>query len=168
MNLLPCYKECFFCGPDGDGLKMKIRFKDGTVFCDFILAAKFQGYDNVAHGGIVAGILDEVMWWTIFLETKKICLTRKLDTEFLRPVYCGVSYTVKGKLLHEERGSIHVSAIIEDSHGKKTARGNGLFRIAKQATPGTFATKLDFSHVSDQIKDMFLAAKKPDDLIGKE
>ena len=34
---------------------MKIQFKDGTVFCDFILAAKFQGYDNVAHGGIVAG-----------------------------------------------------------------------------------------------------------------
>ena len=160
MNLLPRYKECFFCGPDGDGLKMKIQFKDAIVFCDFILAAKFQGYDNVAHGGIVAGILDEVMWWTIFLETKKICLTRKLDTEFLRPVYCGASYTAKGKLLHEERGSIHVSAIVEDTHGKVAARANGLFRVAKQIAPRQFATKLDFSHVSDQIKDMFLTTLK--------
>ncbi len=160
MNRLPCYKECFFCGPDGDGLKMKIQLKDGVVFCDFTVANKFQGWDNVAHGGIVTGILDEVMWWTIFAETGKICVTRRMEAEYLRPLLCGVPYRVTGKMLHQERGSIHVSANIEDTHAKTVARGKGLFRVARHIPHDAFATKLDFSHVSPEIKEMLLKAAK--------
>ena len=160
MSLLPCYKDCFFCGPHGDGLKMLIQFKDGTAFSDVVLDAKFQGYDNVAHGGIVTGILDEVMWWTIFAAAGKVSVTRKMETEFLRPVYCAASYRVEGKLLDQRHGNIYVSGVIEDSHGKVAARGNGLFRPAKHITPGALATKLDFGHVSPDMKEMLLAALK--------
>jgi acyl-coenzyme A thioesterase PaaI-like protein len=158
MGLLPCYKDCFFCGPHGDGLKMLIQFKDGAVFSDFTLDAKFQGYDNVAHGGIVTGILDEVMWWTIFALTGKITVTRRIDTEFLTPVYCSTAYRVKGKLLDQRHGNIYVSAAIEDGHGKAASRGNGLFRTARHTTPAELAAKLDFSHVSSDMKEKFLAA----------
>ena len=160
MSLLPCYTDCFFCGPHGDGLKMLIQFKDGAVFSDFVLDAKFQGYDNVAHGGIVTGILDEVMWWTIFAVAGKISVTRKMDTEFLRPVYCAAPYRVKGKLLEQRHGNIYVSGVIQDSHGKVAARGNGLFRPAKHITPDALTAKLDFGHVSADMKEMFLAALK--------
>ena len=160
MSLLPCYRDCFFCGPHGDGLKMHIQFKDGSAFSDFALDAKFQGYDKVVHGGIVTGILDEVMWWTIFAGIGKISVTRKMDTEFLRPVYCAASYRVKGKLLDERHGSIYVSGVIEDSHGEVTARGKGLFRPAKHITPDALAAKLDFSRVSPEMKEMLLAALK--------
>jgi acyl-coenzyme A thioesterase PaaI-like protein len=160
MSLLPRYKECFFCGPDGDGLKLKIQLKDGAVFSDFIVAPKFQGYDNMAHGGIVAGVLDEIMWWTIFVETRKICFTRKMETEYLTPVYCGTPYTVRGTLLGQRHGSMRVSAVIEDAEGKAIARGTGLFMEARNVTPGAFSTKLDFNHVSHEIKDMFLATLK--------
>jgi acyl-coenzyme A thioesterase PaaI-like protein len=160
MSLLPCYKDCFFCGPQGDGLKMLIQFKDGAAFSDFALDAKFQGYDDVAHGGIVTGILDEVMWWTIFAAAGKISVTRKMDTEFLRPVYCATSYRVTGKLLDQHHGNIYVSGIIEDSNGKVAARGNGLFRPAKRIIPGELAKKLDFSHVSPDMKEMLFAALK--------
>ena len=160
MNLLPCYKDCFFCGPHGDGLKMHIQFKDGSAFSDFALDPKFQGYDKVVHGGIVTGILDEVMWWTIFAGIGKISVTRKMETEFLRPVYCAAPYRVKGKLLDERHGSIYVSGAIEDSHGEVAAKGNGLFRLAKHITPGALAAKLDFSHVSPDMKEMLLATLK--------
>ncbi len=160
MSLLPCYKDCFFCGPHGDGLRMLIQFKEGTVFSDFALDAKFQGYDKVAHGGIVTGILDEVMWWTIFVVAGKISVTRKMDTEFIRPVYCATAYRVKAKLLEQRHGNIYVSGAIEDNHGKVAAKGNGLFRPARHIMPGELAAKLDFSHVSPEMKESLLVALK--------
>jgi acyl-coenzyme A thioesterase PaaI-like protein len=156
MSRLPCSKDCFFCSPEGDGLKMKIELTDGAVFCDFTVAAKFQGWEDVAHAGIVTGIMDEVMWWTIFAETRKLTLTRKLETEFLRPVYCGKPYRVHGTLVRQEHGNIHVSATIEGQDGKAAARGHGLFRVARNIAPSAFATKLDFSHVSPEMKEMLL------------
>lgn len=158
MSLLPCYKDCFFCGPHGDGLKMLIQFEDGSAFSDFVLEPKFQGYDDIAHGGIVTGILDEVMWWTILVAAGKISVTRKIETEFLTPVYCATSYRVRGKLLEQRHGNIYASGIIEDTQGKVAVRGNGLFRPATHTTPGELAGKLDFSHASRKMKEMLLAA----------
>jgi acyl-coenzyme A thioesterase PaaI-like protein len=157
MSLLPCYRDCFFCGPHGDGLKLHIQFKDGSAFSDFSLDGKFQGYDKVAHGGIVTGILDEVMWWTIFAGAGKVSVTRKMETEFLTPVGCAVPYRAKGKLISQRHGNMYVSGTIEDSHGKVAARANGLFRAARHIAPGELLAKLDFSHVSPEIKEMLLA-----------
>lgn len=160
MSRLPCYKNCFFCGPEGDGLKMKIEFTDGVVLCDFTVEPKFQGWDDVAHAGIVTGIMDEVMWWTIFAETRKLTLTRKLETEFLRPVYCGKPYRVRGKLVRQEHGNIHAEATIEGEDGKTAARAHGLFRVARNIAPSAFADKLDFSHVSQEMREMLLSDAK--------
>ncbi len=160
MSLLPCYKDCFFCGPHGDGLKMRIRFEDGCAFSDLVLDAKFQGYDRVAHGGIVTGILDEVMWWTILAVAGKISVTRRMETEFLTPVLCAVPYRVKGTLLSQRHGNMYASGVVEDGEGKVAVRASGLFRTARHTTPGELAAKLDFSHVSPEMKDMVLAALK--------
>ncbi|HVN24041.1 MAG TPA: PaaI family thioesterase [Syntrophorhabdales bacterium] len=158
MNLLPSYTDCFFCGPHGDGLKMRIQVKDGTIFSDFALDPKFQGYDNLAHGGIVSGILDEVMWWTIFVLTGKITVTRKMETEFLMPVRCGAPYKVTAKLLQQRHGNMYISGVIEDGEGKTVTRANALFRTAKHTTPGELAAKLDFSHTSHEMRDKLLSA----------
>lgn len=137
---------------------MLIHFEEGSAFSGFALDPKFQGYDNIAHGGIVTGILDEVMWWTIFVAAGKISVTRKIETEFLKPVYCSISYRVKGKLLEQRHGNIYASGVIEDSHGKVAVRGNGLFRPATHTTHGELARKLDFSHASPEMKEMLFAA----------
>jgi hypothetical protein len=100
------------------------------------------------------------MWWTIFAAAGKISVTRKMDTEFLAPVLCAVPYWVKGKLLSQRHGNMYVSGTIEDSHGKAAARANGLFRAARHTTPGELLAKLDFSHVSPEMKEMLLTALK--------
>jgi acyl-coenzyme A thioesterase PaaI-like protein len=137
---------------------MSIEFEDGSAFSDFTLDPKFQGYDDIAHGGIVTGVLDEVMWWTIFVAAGKISVTRKMETEFLRPVYCAAPYRVKGKLLEQRHGNIYASGIIEDTQGKVAVKANGLFRPATHTTLAELAGKLDFSHASREIKEMLLAA----------
>ncbi len=158
MSVLPSYTDCFFCGQHGDGLKMKIQTNEGQVFSEFVLDSKFQGWDNLAHGGIVTGVLDEVMWWTIFVLTGKITVTRKMETEYLTPLLCGISYRVSTKLLQERHGNVYVSGLIEDSEGKTVTRGTGLFRIAKHTTPDELAAKLDFSRTSADLREKLLAA----------
>ena len=163
MEFLPRYRGCFFCGPDGDGVKMQMQAVNGMVFSVFTLDEKFQGYDNVAHGGIVTGILDEIMWWTIFVETRKICLTRILETEFLRAVYCGSPYRAEGHIVGQDRRGIHASAGIKDYDGKVAARAKAVFRVAQDIPRDAFAEKLDFLHVSSELKEVLLAALRGDE-----
>jgi acyl-coenzyme A thioesterase PaaI-like protein len=66
-GLLPGYKKCFFCGPATGGPAMELHYGGESVFCKFVAQEKFQGYVGMLHGGIVTGILDEVMWWTLFI-----------------------------------------------------------------------------------------------------
>ncbi len=72
-GLLPGYKKCFFCGPATGGLGLELHYTDDGAICEFTAGDRFQGYDGMLHGGIVTGILDEVMWWTVFTPDKARC-----------------------------------------------------------------------------------------------
>jgi acyl-coenzyme A thioesterase PaaI-like protein len=59
----PNARMCFACGVlNAAGLQMKF-FNDGTTGChsEVILDDRHQGFPGIAHGGIVAAILDETM-----------------------------------------------------------------------------------------------------------
>jgi acyl-coenzyme A thioesterase PaaI-like protein len=60
---------CFTCGlenPSG----LRLRFYDNgkdQVFTQFIIDSQHTGYPGMAHGGIVAAILDEVGGRTVMI-----------------------------------------------------------------------------------------------------
>lgn len=149
---LPSYKKCFFCGRDSDGLHLKIAYKGGICSCDFVTDGAFQGYRGVAHGGIVSGVLDELMWWTILVETGAMCFTWKMDIEFRRPVACGETYRAVGSYQGVRHGNYQVSAHIEDASGKVCAKAVGMFRKARDMSNEELFRNLDFSESSQQIK----------------
>ena len=92
-----------------------------------IVGDAFQGYENVVHGGMVFGVLDVIMWYAIIMATKKICMTRKTDTDFFKPVVCGVTYRAQGRLVRVEGRDVWAFAWIED--GQRTVRsGKGPFQ----------------------------------------
>lgn len=160
MNgLLPGYKKCFFCGPATGGLELELHYADSKATCKFIAHEKFQGYDGMLHGGIVTGILDEVMWWTLFMETKKICATWKITAEFKRPVLCGKNYRASAQLLSTTHNTYHLSGIIEDESGKLCAQGNASFRRSRGFTLENITEYLDFRGVPPEIRSMFESLK---------
>ena len=158
MGLLPRFRDCFFCSPDGEGLKMQMQIEDETVFATFTLDHKFQGYSNIAHAGIVTGILDETMWWTVFIKTRQLWMTRKMEIELLRPVFCSHAYRVEGRFIGQHDGNVDVSAAIQDLDGRVAARTTGLFRLGRNIPRDAFIEKLDFLDVSSEIREMLLAA----------
>ena len=112
------------------------------------------------HGGIIAGILDEVMFWTVFMETKKICATWKIEIEFQRPVVCGKIYLASGRLLPAtNNGDYLASGSIEDESGKSCAKGNASFRMMKGVTFEALMEYLDFGGVSPEIRSLFQTMK---------
>lgn len=158
-GLLPGYKKCFFCGPATGGLALELLYSDGQVACEFTAHEKFQGYDGMLHGGIVTGILDEVMWWTLFMESKKICATWKIEAEFKRPVLCGKTYRASGHLLRSTHNTYYLTGIIEDESGKPCAQGNATFRRTRGVTLKDIMDYLDFRGVPLEIRSLFQSLK---------
>ncbi len=155
MGLLPGYKKCFFCGPATGGLALELQYADGAAFCEFTADERFQGYDGMLHGGIVTGILDEVMWWTLFMETGMLAATWKIDVEFRRPILCRNEYRVSGNLVGPVRAAHHLAARIEDASGKTCAAAKGFFRRNKGITLEDLAGHLDFRGVPQEIRSLF-------------
>jgi uncharacterized protein (TIGR00369 family) len=156
-GLLPGYKKCFFCGPATGGLALELQYANGSVFCEFTAHEKFQGYDGVIHGGIVTGILDEVMWWTLFMETRMITATWKIEVEFRRPISCGKTYRASGQFLRSARKTYCLAGLIEDTSGHLCTQAKGFFLKTKGFTSEDIIKHLDFRGVLSEIRSFFLS-----------
>ncbi|MGD9577613.1 MAG: PaaI family thioesterase [Syntrophorhabdus sp.] len=158
MEIMPVYKQSFFCRPDReDGMRLNVIYEDHTVYCDMVVDNRFEGYHDVVHGGMLFGILDVLMWHIIFMETKKVGMTRKTEMEFFKPVMCNEQYKAIGKFDRVVGRDIYASAWIEDSEGECYARVTALFREGKNLSAPDFLKNLDFSNTTPEIKEYFMS-----------
>ena len=159
MNVLPVYRKSFFSSLDrSDGLGLALKYRRGLVYTDMTIGTAFEGYDDLVHGGILFGILDVIMWYAIFLGTKKICMTRKTDMEFLKPVQCDVTYRAQGKLVRVEDKDVWAAAWIEDKQKERYAQTSALFRKAKHLDYDRFISNFNFTGVSPEIRKLIMSA----------
>jgi uncharacterized protein (TIGR00369 family) len=159
-ELLPGSTTCFFCGRATGGLALELHYIDGVASCEFTARETFQGYAGLLHGGIITGILDEVMFWTVFMEAKKICATWKIEVEFKRPVVCGSAYRASGHLQPATRNTDYLATgIIEDGSGKTCAIGSASFRMMRGITLEGLMEYLDFRGVSPEMQSLFQTMK---------
>jgi len=94
--------SCFACGlenPSG----LRLRFYDNgkdQVFASFTLEPTHAGYPGMAHGGIVAAILDEVGGRTVMINNPdRFFVTAHMDVRYRHPVPVGVPLEAAGWLL---------------------------------------------------------------------
>jgi acyl-coenzyme A thioesterase PaaI-like protein len=161
MVILPTYSGSFFCDLNReDGLKLTMMYEDGLVWCDLSAATRFEGYSGVLHGGMVFGILDVIIWYIIFMETKKICMTRHIEMDFLKPVMCNAPYVAKGRLVKVRGKDFHASAWVENAKGECCAKVDAIFREGKNITAEDFLERMDFSRTSPETKEFFLSLKQ--------
>ena len=58
--------HCFACGTlNTNGLGLDLHVERGRSWVELTYEERFQGWDGIAHGGILATILDEVMAWAL-------------------------------------------------------------------------------------------------------
>ena len=121
--------HCFACGTANPiGLKLQFYRLANTVCSDITLGKNHAGWENVAHGGIVSTLLDEVMSWTIMYFKKIFLVTRKMDVKYIRPVLIGTPLVIKGEVMDDSKPpKIKARADIRDDKGNLLVKSIGEF-----------------------------------------
>jgi len=120
---------CFACGTANPiGLNLCF-YRSGDAICsDVTLKNYHEGWENMAHGGIISTLLDEVMSWTVIYFRRVFFVTRKMEVKYIKPVLVGVPLTVRGRLLRESKAPlIGVRAEVLDEKGHVLSRATGEF-----------------------------------------
>ncbi len=130
--------RCFGCGGANDG-GMKLTFEqDNTnrkIVGRFVLGERYQGGGGMAHGGIIATLLDEAMGKVCrFREARAV--TAELTVEYLKPIDVEKEIVVEA-FEREQKGRnlFHVGEI-RNAVGEVLARGRGRFVILGHGEKG--------------------------------
>ena len=109
---LPHSSGCFCCGDENAcGVKARFFVEGDAVNAEIVLPRHLNGYKNVAHGGVLAALLDESMGWaaTVFGREHPMYVTGELTVKYVRPVPVGEPVRIVSRLL-EDAGRIAYSA----------------------------------------------------------
>jgi uncharacterized protein (TIGR00369 family) len=129
---------CFGCGPHSKiGLHMTFtELEDRSVESRIVLAAEYQGWQGVAHGGIVALMLDEAMAYAA-AAAGHLGVTGEMKMRFRHPVPIDEPLIVRGKVLWQRRNVFGIEASIASTDGRKPfASGEGSFVSRGKLAPG--------------------------------
>jgi acyl-coenzyme A thioesterase PaaI-like protein len=134
---LPHSSGCFLCGDENScGIRTRF-FVEGDAVCSRVtLPRHVNGYKNVAHGGVLAALLDESMGWaaTVFGKSRRMYLTGELTVKYIAAVPVGLEIEIRSRLL-EDAGRIAYSEGELSCGGKVCVRARGKFLpMSREAT----------------------------------
>jgi acyl-coenzyme A thioesterase PaaI-like protein len=125
---------CFACGTlNAHGLHLVLHVAGDTCWTELTLRRDFQGWEGIAHGGIVATILDEVMGWAL-ASADAWGYTAKMSIEYKRPVPVGARIRGEGRLVGRRRRLLTLTGrLVNASTGEVLATAEALYVAAPEA-----------------------------------
>jgi uncharacterized protein (TIGR00369 family) len=120
--------HCFACGELNEGgLRLEIHTDPNGAWTEAKLDAAFQGWEAVAHGGIVCTLLDEVMAWSV-IGRGTWGVTARLNVAFLRPIPTGREIRAEGWVVEQHRRAARTAArVLDKASGEVLATAEGTF-----------------------------------------
>jgi len=104
--------RCFGCGGENaDGLQMRFEPAGDEVECVFRVPARFQSWEGMVHGGVVALMLDEAAGWAAW-QAEKPGLTGRLEVRYRQPLRLGDEVRVAGRVERVRRSLVYASSAI--------------------------------------------------------
>jgi len=123
--------NCFGCSPQNpSGLQMKFFASHDTVFSNVTIPDHLCGWSNIAHGGVITTILDEIMSWAALHFLKRITMTKSMEIEFIKPAYIHNPLKAEGKVLEiTGKHDAVMEGILYNDNGAACARSTAKFAI---------------------------------------
>ena len=119
--------------PQAHGLHLASRAGEGVkIIAEFTVQAAHQGAPGLAHGGILASALDETLGSLNGL-LRTIAVTRRLETDFVRPVPVGTLLHLEAEVTAVVGRKIYCTATgrIGGPEGRVAVRADALFLEVK-------------------------------------
>ena len=123
--------KCFGCSPSNtSGLQMKFYNKEKSVFSWVTVPDHLCGWHNLAHGGAISAILDEIMGRTAVYILNKLIMTKTLNIEFLKPILIGQEMKAQGRVLdYKNEREATIEGFIYNDKGDLCAKATGAFAL---------------------------------------
>ena len=110
--------RCFGCGrlnPHGLHLAFYALPDGSGLWTPFTPTPDHEGFQGIAHGGIVTALLDEVMGWTVFARDVW-AVTARIAVDFRHPVAVGVPTRAIGRVVADRRRLLDAAAELRRDH----------------------------------------------------
>jgi uncharacterized protein (TIGR00369 family) len=154
---------CFACGElNAHGLHLALHVTGDVCWTELVLEPDFQGWEGIAHGGIVATILDEAMAWAL-ASRDAWGYTARLTLEYHRPVPIGVPLRGEGRIVEHRRRLIRTEgALVDPASGVVFASAEGVYVTAPAAQLAALKKRYGFRFVPEQPVAREQVASEPD------
>lgn len=108
-------KGCFVCGENnthGLHATFTVDKENHSASCHYTIPQQFQGWKNIAHGGILATLLDEVSIYACRSITNNV-VTAELCVRYRKPVMVNTPLTIHAKIIETKKRYFLVESAIE-------------------------------------------------------
>jgi acyl-coenzyme A thioesterase PaaI-like protein len=131
LERLPSSRGCFICGQENPiGLRVQFYKTESGVTTQVRPGLPFQGFDGVLQGGVVAGLMDDAMWYAIFGATQMMTMTVEMTVRYRAPIPAEALLTINGRLVAQRRSLYTTEATITGPDGAILAQATGKFMPA--------------------------------------
>ena len=110
------YPFCWGCSPMTDGLNFDWTFDGETLEAEYAVPERYQGAPGMAHGGIVAALLDEACGQVV-RPSLSPAVTSRLEIRYLAPVPVEEPLGISAELTGVEERRATAEATIQDAGG---------------------------------------------------
>jgi uncharacterized protein (TIGR00369 family) len=125
--------NCFGCGTlNAGGLGLVLHIEPGRAWTELGLDRRFEGWEGMAHGGILCSILDEVMAWAL-VGADNWGVTARMTVDFRRPVEVGAPIRAEGWITRSRRRIVDTEGHILAADGAVLATATGVYVAADAA-----------------------------------
>jgi acyl-coenzyme A thioesterase PaaI-like protein len=146
--------NCFACGTlNTNGLGLLLHLEPGRSWTEVTLDRRFQGWDDIAHGGITTTILDEVMAWAL-VARDNWGVTARLSVEFRKPVAIGAPIRAEGWVTTSRRRVVETAArIVDMATGAELATATGVYVAAGAARKQELQARYGFRRLEPVVPE---------------
>jgi uncharacterized protein (TIGR00369 family) len=127
---LPHTAGCLVCGPgNSKGLRLQLFVDPETGIVQTRFAAKIEhiGFEGVAHGGVIATVMDEVMVWAASWSGKRFCLCGEMSVRFRRRADVGLILVCTAQVESTRSKLIATTGQATDESGRVVAAATGKY-----------------------------------------
>jgi acyl-coenzyme A thioesterase PaaI-like protein len=102
---------CFGCSArNPHGLQLRFRQRGDVIVADHVIAERFHGAPGIAHGGIIATLLDEVSCAAAAVARDTHVVTGELSVRYRRPCPVEVPLTLSARITGEQTRYLVIAA----------------------------------------------------------
>ena len=118
-------KRCFVCGIENpSGLGLTFRAENGEASATFTPGPWHGGYAEMAHGGILAAVLDEAMVYAA-VGLGEWVATAELTVRYRRPAAIGEPLSVTARVVRSSGRLVECEANLRTATGLEIATARG-------------------------------------------